>query len=157
MQHRDVAPALDVALLRARVSELEAERADLLARLNLTAGPLRRGTVLAEAEGIVDGPRRAHYGHPAENHGRTALYWNAYLGLDPHSEGAIDAHDVCQMNALQKISRESGPTRKPRRQRDTLVDQCGYARNAEIVDAYEESAEAMTEAAQGDYDGEAIG
>ncbi len=81
-------------------------------------------TVLAEAQRIVDGPRRENYGDPKENHQRTADLWNAY------SRGKADLtpRDVCVMNILQKISRDAHSP-----QRDNLVDIAGYARNAEIV------------------------
>lgn len=78
-------------------------------------------SILAEAARIVDGPRRTDYGTPAENHGRTAALWAAYLGVP------ITARDVCILNVLQKASRDRhGP------KRDNLVDIAGYARNAEL-------------------------
>lgn len=130
--------AFDATFESDLVSEKAAESIAQMFEAGHACADVKALTVLEEAAKIVDGPRRQHYGHPAENHGRTALYWNAYLGIDPSSPDAIDGHDVCQMNNLQKISRESGKGRKPRRQRDTLVDQCGYSRNAEIIDLTEE-------------------
>lgn len=89
-------------------------------------------TVLEEAARIVDGDRNAAYGDPTGNHGCTADMWTAYLlrrGL--LAAGAVlDARDVCLLNVLQKASRDAHW-----RQRDNLVDVCGYARNAEIVDS----------------------
>lgn len=82
-----------------------------------------RPTVLEEAESIVNGPRRESYGPPAVNHGRTAVLWGAYLGIE------LAARDVCMLNALQKIGRDAHiPTR------DNLVDIAGYMRNAELMD-----------------------
>jgi hypothetical protein len=82
-----------------------------------------RPTILDEAAAIVDGPRRADYGTPAENHGRTAALWSAYLCVP------ITARQVCQLNILQKLSRDAHTA-----QRDNLVDIAGYARNAELLD-----------------------
>ncbi len=84
--------------------------------------PQPERTVLEEAAQIVDGPRQESYGHPAENHGRTAAMWGAYLGRQ------VTAHDVCMLNALQKLSREAHS-----KSRDNLVDVVGYMRNAEML------------------------
>lgn len=86
----------------------------------LTVG---RRSVLDEAAAIVEGARRDSYGTPAENHGRTAALWSAYLGVE------ITARQVCLMNILQKISRDAH-----RPHRDGLVDIAGYALNAELVE-----------------------
>lgn len=97
--------------------------------------PLR--TVLDEAAAITSGARRSHYGHPQDNHGCTAALYTAYLrrrGLlapdGKYSMGGpeVDAHDVCILNMLQKISRDANL-----RTRDNLVDIAGYARNAEML------------------------
>lgn len=82
-------------------------------------------TCLQEAEKVVDGKRREDYGHPKDNHRRTAEMWNAYLSC---KKGQLDPYDICILNILQKASRLAN-----RRTRDGLVDIAGYARNAEIV------------------------
>lgn len=89
-------------------------------------------SVLDEASGIVDGPRREMYGHPKDNHGATAEFWTTYLRRrDLLAEGGVlDAHDVCMLNSLQKHSREANV-----RTRDNLVDIAGFVYNAEIVTA----------------------
>lgn len=79
-------------------------------------------TVLEEAQRCVDGARQEDYGHPYDNHGRTARFWSTYLGIE------ITPEQVCFLNILQKISREMN---KPTR--DNLVDICGYARNTEMI------------------------
>jgi len=81
-------------------------------------------TVLEEAQDAVGGERRASYGHPAVNHGRTAAMWSAYLGIQ------ITARQVCMMNVLQKASRDAHTPK-----RDNLVDIAGYALNAEMCHA----------------------
>ena len=81
-------------------------------------------TILEEAAKAVDGPRNEDYGHPLDNHGRTAALWSAYLGIP------ITPEQVCFLNVLQKISRGMN-----RITRDTLVDIAGYARNVEMVQA----------------------
>jgi len=83
----------------------------------------KQETVLEEAARIVDGDRRADYGHPADNHRRTAAMWSAYLGV------GITPRQVCMLNALQKIGRDAH-----RPKRDNLVDLAGWARNAELCD-----------------------
>ena len=83
----------------------------------------REPTVLDEAQRIVQGPRRAAYGTPQENHSRTAVLWSAYL----HARGcpaAFSAEDVCALNLLQKIARE---IHEPGR--DNRVDMLGYVLN----------------------------
>jgi hypothetical protein len=86
-------------------------------------------TVLQEAEAVVE-DRRASYGDPAENHARTAAMWTEYLGRRLQFPATITAHDVCMLNALQKISREANAPK-----RDNLVDIAGFCRNAELVQA----------------------
>lgn len=86
------------------------------------------GTILHEAAQIVDGDRNEAYGDPDGNHGATAALWNAYLYRRYHYVATLDARDVCMLNVLQKVSRDAHW-----RQRDNLVDICGYARNAEII------------------------
>lgn len=88
-------------------------------------------TVLDEAQQAVHGPRQRDYGHPRLNHGCTAALWWAYLQrrmLTPGFRG-LDARDVCQMNILQKVSRDANL-----RKRDNLVDEVGYAYNAELCE-----------------------
>lgn len=79
-------------------------------------------TILDDAAEVTSGDRRTYYGHPADNHGRTAAFWSTYLGIP------INAEQVCYMNMLQKISRSMCSTT-----RDTLVDIAGFARNIEIM------------------------
>ena len=79
-------------------------------------------TVLQEATRVVSGARGDDYGHPLDNHGRTAAFWSTYLGQ------TITPEQVCMMNALQKVSRSMN-----RITRDSLVDIAGYARNIEMI------------------------
>ena len=77
-------------------------------------------TVLDDASKAVVA-RGESYGTPAENHGRTAAMWSAYLGAP------VTAFDVCMLNIMQKVSRaKCDPSH-----RDNLVDVAGYAENAE--------------------------
>ena len=86
-------------------------------------------SILDEAAKAVDGPRRSTYGHPRDNHGRTAALWSAFLGIK------IDARQVCMLNILQKVSRDAHGVAH----HDTLVDIAGYARNAEMLEEDEVS------------------
>ena len=93
--------------------------------------------ILRRALEICTGPRRKTYGHPAENHERTATMWRAYLqgraranmadlSLPPDVHDAIlavlprlldvDGRDVCWLNTFQKGSRDAH-----HRQEDNLV------------------------------------
>jgi len=79
-------------------------------------------TVLEEAAGITTTDRHETYGHPLDNHDRTADFWSTYLDME------ITAEDVCWMMMLVKVSREMhAPSR------DNIVDVCGYARNIEMI------------------------
>lgn len=80
------------------------------------------GSILFDAEMAVNGSRQADYGTPAENHGRTAALWSAYLGVK------VTARDVCMLNILQKVSRERHCAK-----RDNLVDIAGYSENASRI------------------------
>lgn len=71
--------------------------------------------------------RMADYGPPAENHACTAELWRTYLERRHGVTVELDAHDVCLLNVLQKVSRDAH-TRK----RDNLVDVIGFAINAEM-------------------------
>lgn len=95
--------------------------------------------ILDEAARIVDGPRRADYGTPMENHSRTAALWAAYLGVP------ITPRQVCMLNILQKLSRDAHAPK-----RDNLVDVAGYARNAELCTGFDdETADRVAEALRG--------
>lgn len=81
-------------------------------------------SILDEAAAAVNGARNEDYGHPLDNHSRTAALWSTYVGVP------LTAEQVCFMNILQKVSRSvHRPTR------DTLVDIAGYAENIERTQA----------------------
>lgn len=79
-------------------------------------------TILDEAHLAVEGARGRDYGHPLDNHSRTAALWAVYLGRP------VTPEDVCFLNMLQKIARCMNSVT-----RDGLVDLAGYARNVEMV------------------------
>lgn len=78
---------------------------------------------LDKANAIVEGARRKNYGHPSENHTRTAKLWSAYL------KRPISAQDVCILMVLLKVSRLAHDNRHE----DSIVDVAGWIRNLEIV------------------------
>lgn len=88
--------------------------------------------ILKDADEIVHGARNAAYGHPLENHGLTAMYWNVYLsGITGKSVmGPLSAEDICFLNILQKIARSQNNVDL---NRDSLVDIAGYAANVEMI------------------------
>ena len=97
-------------------------------------------TILQEAARVVDGPRQSDYGHPLDNHNRTAAMWSAYLGI------TITAEQVSIMNILQKCSRAA-----KRITRDTLVDVAGYARNVEMIQQETERLNKMKDDAKKEF------
>lgn len=77
-----------------------------------------RGSVLTEANTIVNGARANVYGGPEDNFKRIADLWSAYLNGQ-----AIATTDVANMLALLKIARlKNSPDH-----RDSWVDIAGYA------------------------------
>lgn len=78
--------------------------------------------IAADALELVEGRRQQAYGDPADNLGRTAALWSAYLGKP------VDAHDVAQMMVLLKISRSRNTY-----QRDNYVDAVAYTMIAESM------------------------
>lgn len=81
-------------------------------------------SALEEARAAVEGPRRTTYGHPLDNHSRTAAMWSAFLGIP------ITPEQVCWLNILQKASRNVNADH-----RDNVVDVIGYAANIDILKA----------------------
>lgn len=79
-------------------------------------------TILDEAAELTSGPRQADYGHPIEDHTRTATMWSALLGVE------VTAEQVCLCMVALKMSRECNKTK-----RDNLTDGCGYFRNIEQI------------------------
>lgn len=79
-------------------------------------------TILDDAAAAVHGARPNDYGHPLDNHSRTARLWSTYLGR------TVSAEDVCLLNVLQKISRGMHSVT-----RDTLIDMAGFAANVEMI------------------------
>lgn len=75
------------------------------------------------ADEIIHGPRNRAYGHPLDNHTRTAQMWGAYLGI------ALTAEQVCDMNAIQKVSRNATGQDHP----DNDIDVAGYMGNKEMI------------------------
>lgn len=67
--------------------------------------------------------RGVYYGHPMQNHQRTADLWSAYLGIK------ISTRQVCILNSLQKISRDAH-VRKP----DNIDDIIGYMANIAMIE-----------------------
>lgn len=93
--------------------------------------PVTCETILEEAQRIVHGARNRDYGHPIDNHGTTAAFFEAFFEATTRTRGklAVTPEDVCFLNILQKISRAANG----RLTRDTLVDTSGYAANIEMV------------------------
>ena len=74
--------------------------------------------------------RGATYGPPAENHARTARFWNAFLDSRVDKFKPLTTDDICFLNLLQKIARcmsKAGPSQ------DSLEDIQGFAENLLIM------------------------
>jgi hypothetical protein len=86
----------------------------------------RPESILDEAARITSTDRQQAYGHPLDNHSTTAEFWTSYghrkgwLPLDKK----LTFEDVCDFNALQKLSREANAPK-----RDNSVDVCGFQQN----------------------------
>lgn len=78
--------------------------------------------VLQEADRLVHGDRQAAYGHPLDDFSKTALIWQAILGIPVTPEQVA----LCMVGV--KISRQCN-----RPKRDNLVDGCGYFATLEMV------------------------
>ena len=81
--------------------------------------------ILETVDKIVTGSRQATYGHPLDNHTRTAEMWSAYLGIK------ITAEQVCDLNALQKISRAAHKTMT--HYEDNEIDAIGFIINKFLI------------------------
>lgn len=73
-------------------------------------------SILLEAEGIVNGNRRAEYPDPVVNFEMIGKFSSMLTGKD------LTAADCCKVMLAVKLSREAYCTK-----RDNLVDLCGYA------------------------------
>lgn len=113
-------------------------REELIASLSvedrIALGLEKAPSVLEEAQSIVNGPRRASYGHPSINFERIALLWNAYLkaklvGLTEGETSDITAQDVTQMMIHLKQCRL---IQNPK-DRDGHLDVAGYAQCSALI------------------------
>jgi hypothetical protein len=93
--------------------------------------PPKKETVLEEAARLVNGPRRAEYGHPKDNFNDIADMWTVILHKKLLSGGRfnrVDVDDVILMMIALKLCRG-----KQGYKRDTAVDIAGYAQCWELV------------------------
>jgi len=90
-------------------------------------------SILAQAEELIHGDRAKEYGHPAENLGRIATLWSAYLKEE------ITAADVATMMILLKVARLKTGVGS----RDTWIDIAGYAGLLELIDDAVNEAQVM--------------
>ena len=79
--------------------------------------------VLEEAGAIITGPRREAYGPVEQSFGAVASAWSSILGSE------VTAREVALCMIALKVMRDAN---KPGR--DNLVDICGYAALAEMLD-----------------------
>lgn len=82
-------------------------------------------SILAEAEAIINGPRRAAYGDAQASFERIAKVWSAVL------KSPVTAREVALCMIGLKLCRESNKAG-----RDNLVDICGYAALAELLECH---------------------
>lgn len=80
-------------------------------------------TILEEADGLVNGPRQAAYGHPLDDFTRTGRIWAAILGVPE-----VTAEQVALCMVAVKISRECNQPK-----RDNRVDGAGYFGALDLV------------------------
>lgn len=94
-------------------------------------GVTARKSILDRAQEIVDGPRRASYGHPLPNHRAIANLWQAYLDNKNafYPGEPLTPQDAATMMVLLKIARmqfEPG-------HEDSLLDSVGYLACIDIM------------------------
>ena len=80
-------------------------------------------TILEEAQRIIHGPRRDHYGHPRKNFEDIAAGWSVIM------DTPVTAEQVGQSMIWVKICREKNSP-----QRDNKVDIAGYAGTLEMLE-----------------------
>ena len=115
---------------------VDRQRAEAAAKWGGGEYDAARKTLTTAAE-YVAGPRSADYGHPLDNHGRTAILWRAYLQAKFGVELELTEEDVCWLNSQQKLARDMNrPTF------DGPVDVAGYAANVAEVRAERERRQA---------------
>lgn len=83
------------------------------------------GSVLEEAESIINGQRKADYGTPMDSFSRIGRMWAPILGLED-----VSPEQVALCMIALKISRALNGY-----QRDSLVDIAGYAGCIELIQA----------------------
>lgn len=88
-------------------------------------------SILVEAEGLINGPRAASYGHAFDNFGAIADVWNWWLAFKVARGGEwrIEPEDVGVMMTLLKLARNGNAPK-----RDNLVDAAGYLGCVEQVE-----------------------
>lgn len=98
--------------------------------------PQRRETVLEEAARLTSSDRQRVYGHPRLHFACTAALVTAYLirrGWTPPAGGLLP-EDWPQIMSLDKTARQAGNLAATGKlHRDSLADQAGYARTAEML------------------------
>jgi hypothetical protein len=77
-------------------------------------------SILQEAAALVSGDRNKTHGTKADNLGKTALVWQAYL--DIRRPGPLTAEDAGHMMALMKMVRTQTGAHNP----DDYVDGAGW-------------------------------
>jgi Domain of unknown function (DUF6378) len=86
----------------------------------------KKETILEEAAWLVNGPRRAEYGHPKVNFSQIAAMWQTLF--QEKLCGQITADDVALAMILLKVCRGKQGYKK-----DTATDLAGYAQCWELV------------------------
>lgn len=83
-------------------------------------------SVCMEAEGLTNGDRRAAYGHPMDNFGRTVKMVNAFLSAK--LKEPITEEEWGLINVIAKVARSAN-----RMKRDNVTDIAGYANTVGMV------------------------
>ena len=88
-----------------------------------------RPTILEEAADITSRDRNESYGEPLDNHTDCGAMWSVYLSRATGVKVTITPRMVCWMMVLLKSCRDAHMPH-----RDSLVDGCGWLRNAEMCE-----------------------
>jgi hypothetical protein len=90
-------------------------------------------SILQEAQRLTLGDRNQDYGHPANDYGRTAAMFSAWMGDQLRSP--LTAEQAVMFMVFVKLSRE-----RHKAKRDNKVDAAGYIRLLEMIEERRQAA-----------------
>jgi uncharacterized protein YmfQ (DUF2313 family) len=102
---------------------------ELMMTPNEATNPVPDQSILAIAEGLVNGQRQQDYGDKLQNFSQISMLWQGYLAMKLGPDARITPEDVAMMMMLVKMARLA----KSPDHLDSLVDIAGYARCMDML------------------------